>query len=344
MYQQLTLIGNLGNDPEMRYTPSGVAVTSFSLAVSRSWTGKDGQRQEKTIWFRVSAWDKLAETASQYLTKGRQVFVVGELEELRTFTDKNGTMRVSLDVTAGEIRFLGRPDGARRSRSRTCAFCSRLPGHARRGHPSSMSHLPRRTTLPALDTLRRTLADEVAALPSPPDPAQLRRCRRRCLPWRHCGCRWCSATAGVELEKLAALSEDPARPGGLRGAPLLKTTPLTPERVQALIALLRADDPPAYAVQRWFYVVNETPEAWRTLREGVEPLLDRLPDAARQQVQALDTLVTTAPATSPLTDPHRLRRRAQTTGNDSRRCRGLDRPVPQLEGGAAADPAQCGRL
>ena len=54
MYQQLTLIGNLGNDPEMRYTPSGVAVTSFSLAVSRSWTGKDGQRQEKTIWFRVT--------------------------------------------------------------------------------------------------------------------------------------------------------------------------------------------------------------------------------------------------------------------------------------------------
>jgi len=108
MYQQLTLIGNLGNDPEMRYTPSGVAVTSFSLAVSRSWTGKDGQRQEKTIWFRVSAWDKLAETASQYLTKGRQVFVVGELEEPRTFTDRDGNTRVSLDVRALTIKFLGR--------------------------------------------------------------------------------------------------------------------------------------------------------------------------------------------------------------------------------------------
>jgi single-strand DNA-binding protein len=108
MYQQLTLIGNLGNDPEMRYTPSGVAVTSFSLAVSRSWTGKDGQRQEKTIWFRVNAWDKLAETASQYLTKGRQVFVVGELEEPRTFTDRDGNTRVSLDVRALTIKFLGR--------------------------------------------------------------------------------------------------------------------------------------------------------------------------------------------------------------------------------------------
>ena len=108
MYQQLTLIGNLGNDPEMRYTPSGVAVTSFSLAVSRSWTGKDGQRQEKTIWFRISAWDKLAETASQYLTKGRQVFVVGELEEPRTFTDRDGNTRGPLDVRALTIKFLGR--------------------------------------------------------------------------------------------------------------------------------------------------------------------------------------------------------------------------------------------
>jgi single-strand DNA-binding protein len=108
MYQQLTLIGNLGNDPEMRYTPTGVAVTSFSLAVSRSWTGKDGQRQEKTIWFRINAWDKLAETASQYLSKGRQVFVVGELEEPRTFNDRDGNTRVSLDVRALTIKFLGR--------------------------------------------------------------------------------------------------------------------------------------------------------------------------------------------------------------------------------------------
>jgi single-strand DNA-binding protein len=108
MYQQLTLIGNLGSDPEMRYTPTGVAVTSFSLAVSRSWTGKDGQRQEKTIWFRINAWDKLAETANQYLSKGRQVFVVGELEEPRTFQDRDGNTRVSLDVRALNIRFLGK--------------------------------------------------------------------------------------------------------------------------------------------------------------------------------------------------------------------------------------------
>jgi single-strand DNA-binding protein len=108
MYQQLILIGNLGSDPEMRYTPTGVAVTNFSLAVSRSWTGKDGQRQEKTIWFRINAWDKLAETANQYLSKGRQVFVVGELEEPRTFQDRDGNTRVSLDVRALTIKFLGK--------------------------------------------------------------------------------------------------------------------------------------------------------------------------------------------------------------------------------------------
>ena len=112
MYQQLTLVGNLGNDPEMRYTSSGVPVTSFSLAVSKRWVGQDGQQQEKTLWFRVTAWRKLAETASQYLTKGRQVLVVGELEEPRSYTDKSGNAGFSLDVTANEIRFLGRAEGS----------------------------------------------------------------------------------------------------------------------------------------------------------------------------------------------------------------------------------------
>lgn len=107
MYQQITLVGRLGSDPEMRYTPTGVAVTNFSLAVSRTWTSKDGQKQEKTLWFRVNAWEKLAELASQYLTKGRQVLVVGELEEPRTYTDRDGNTRVALDVRASTLKFLG---------------------------------------------------------------------------------------------------------------------------------------------------------------------------------------------------------------------------------------------
>ena len=106
MYQQITLIGNLGRDPEMRYTPSGVAVTNFSVATSRSWTGQDGQRQDKTVWFRVAAWDRQAETCNQYLTKGQRVLVVGELEEPSTWTDREGNTRASLEVRARTVRFL----------------------------------------------------------------------------------------------------------------------------------------------------------------------------------------------------------------------------------------------
>ena len=106
MYQQITLVGNLGRDPEMRYTPSGVAVTSFSVAVNRSWTGQDGQRQDKTTWFRVTAWRGLAETCNQYLTKGQKALVVGEVEEPSTWTDREGNTRASLEVTARTVRFL----------------------------------------------------------------------------------------------------------------------------------------------------------------------------------------------------------------------------------------------
>ncbi len=106
MYQQITLVGNLGRDPEMRYTPSGVAVTNFSVATSRSWTGQDGQRQENTVWFRVAAWRRLAETCNQYLTKGQRVLVVGEVEEPSTWTDQEGNSRASLEVTARTVRFL----------------------------------------------------------------------------------------------------------------------------------------------------------------------------------------------------------------------------------------------
>ena len=111
MYQQITLIGNLGNDPEMRYTSSGVPVASFSLAVNKSWTSQDGTKQDKTTWFRVTTWRKQAEIVSQYLTKGRQVFVIGEIEEARPWTDKDGNHRASLEVTATSVRFLGGRDG-----------------------------------------------------------------------------------------------------------------------------------------------------------------------------------------------------------------------------------------
>lgn len=103
MYNQITLLGNVGSDAEQRYTPGGVAVSNFSLAVGKKIKGDD-----KTIWFRVSLWNKLAETLSQYLVKGQQVLVIGELEEPRTYTDRSGETRVSLEVTAREIRLVGR--------------------------------------------------------------------------------------------------------------------------------------------------------------------------------------------------------------------------------------------
>ena len=111
MYQSTTLIGNLGSDVEMRYTQTGVPVSSFSLAVNRSWTNQDGQKVDKTTWFRVTCWRKLAEVTSEYLTKGRQVMVTGEVEEPSVWTDRDDNQRASLEITAQVVKFLGSPNG-----------------------------------------------------------------------------------------------------------------------------------------------------------------------------------------------------------------------------------------
>ena len=103
---KIILVGNLGRDPEMRYTPSGTPVTNFSLAVTRRYRGQDGEDREETEWFRVDCWNKLAEIANQYLSKGRQVYVEGRLRT-RTYEDRNGEKRFSLDVTASELQMLG---------------------------------------------------------------------------------------------------------------------------------------------------------------------------------------------------------------------------------------------
>ena len=106
MYQSVTIIGHLGQDPEMRYTNTGVPVASFSVATKKNWTGADGQRQEKTVWFRVSSWQKQAEIVTQYLKKGSKVHVVGEIEEPRVFTDRDGNARSSLEMRAFTVTFL----------------------------------------------------------------------------------------------------------------------------------------------------------------------------------------------------------------------------------------------
>jgi len=118
MFQQVQIIGNLGRDPEMRYLNDGTPVTSFSVATSRTWTDSNGQRQERTVWFRINAWQRLAETCHQYLTKGRRVFVVGEMQEPRPYQGSDGEWRASLDVRAQVVKFLsGREDGEREQAS-----------------------------------------------------------------------------------------------------------------------------------------------------------------------------------------------------------------------------------
>ena len=108
---KITIIGNLGRDPEMRYMQSGDAVTNFSVATSHRYRTRDGDQREETEWFNVSAWGRLAEITNQYLSKGRQVYVEGRLSS-RMYQTQSGETRVSLDVRASEVQFLsGSGDG-----------------------------------------------------------------------------------------------------------------------------------------------------------------------------------------------------------------------------------------
>ena len=100
---KITLIGNLTHDPEVRSTPNGVTVCTFTIAVNRRFASAGGERQ--TDFFRINAWRQLGETCSRYLAKGRKVAVVGELQA-RTYEAKDGTTRMSLDVSADEVEFL----------------------------------------------------------------------------------------------------------------------------------------------------------------------------------------------------------------------------------------------
>ncbi len=110
-FHTIIIVGNLGRDPEMRYTPSGKPVTSFSVASSRSYNNPNGEKVEETIWFRVTAWDKQAETCNQYLRKGSKVLVEGRLVPdknggPRIWTKQDGTSGASFEVTAATVRFL----------------------------------------------------------------------------------------------------------------------------------------------------------------------------------------------------------------------------------------------
>jgi single-strand DNA-binding protein len=107
---KVMVIGNLGADPEMRYTANGNAVTTFNVATNESWTDQAGERKERTEWFSVVTWNRLAETCAQYLTKGRSVYVEGRLQT-RSWEAQDGQKRYRTEVIAETVRFLGGREG-----------------------------------------------------------------------------------------------------------------------------------------------------------------------------------------------------------------------------------------
>lgn len=105
MYQLLTIIGRLGADPELRYTPAGVPVCSFNVATDKTWSNDQGQKQTETTWHRVTVWRKHAEVCAQYLSKGKMVLVTGSVKA-SGFTNRDGQISASLEVTADQVKFL----------------------------------------------------------------------------------------------------------------------------------------------------------------------------------------------------------------------------------------------
>ena len=110
-FNKIIIVGNLGRDPELRYTPQGSAVCNFSVATSEKKRDKAGELQEVTTWFRVTLWNKQAENASKYLTKGSPVYVEGRLR-IEEWTDRDGKNRSTLEVNATEMQFIGSGRGA----------------------------------------------------------------------------------------------------------------------------------------------------------------------------------------------------------------------------------------
>jgi single-strand DNA-binding protein len=110
---KVILVGNLGRDAELRYTPGGAAVATLSLATTEAWNDKGGQRQEKTEWHRVILWGKQAETLNEYLTKGKQIYVEGRLQT-REWNDKEGNKRYTTEIRGDRVVLLGGGGGPRR--------------------------------------------------------------------------------------------------------------------------------------------------------------------------------------------------------------------------------------
>jgi single-strand DNA-binding protein len=109
MVNRVTLVGNLGQDPEIRYTSGGTPVCNLSIATNESWTDKSGEKQTKTEWHKIVCWAKLAETVAKYCRKGSQIYLEGRLT-YRDWTDKEGVKRVNAEIVASTVRFIGKKE------------------------------------------------------------------------------------------------------------------------------------------------------------------------------------------------------------------------------------------
>jgi single-strand DNA-binding protein len=111
---KVILVGNVGRDAELRYTPGGSAVATFTMATNEAWTSKTGEKQERTEWHRIVVWAKQAEIAAEYVKKGRQLYVEGSIQT-RQWDDKSGQKRTTTEIRAQRFQLLGRGEGAGRS-------------------------------------------------------------------------------------------------------------------------------------------------------------------------------------------------------------------------------------
>ncbi|MGE4232773.1 MAG: single-stranded DNA-binding protein [Bacteriovoracia bacterium] len=131
---KVILIGRLGANPDVRYTPGGAAVANFNIATNESWNDKNGQKQERTEWHRVVVWGKLAQLCGEYLSKGRQVFVEGRLQT-RQWQDKDGQTKYTTEVVATGVQFLG-AGGASADRSSSASSSDSFGGTPKMEEPS----------------------------------------------------------------------------------------------------------------------------------------------------------------------------------------------------------------
>lgn len=142
---RVTLVGNLGADPDVKKTASGKTVTLFNLATSRSWINREGQKQQHTEWHRIVVWGKQAETCAEYLAKGRQVYIEGHLQT-RSWDDDQGQKRYTTEVVANQVLFLGSPNQANQdkqtSQNQTESSYQSEPSFMEDKGSSSSSDLP----------------------------------------------------------------------------------------------------------------------------------------------------------------------------------------------------------